>query len=231
MKIKLNLGKKQMFFIILLIFISGISGVIAVVPNPGHSWTQMECDNSLCITSGKVGVGLTNPTEKLDVQGNIKIGQPAATPFPSILFNHKGANMVKLEVANLPTSGKFSVQSAVGAGYDMFWLYTSDGSGGFRGPIEFLNGINGNINANTGTIYEQGKKLCKANGQDCPTFTCTTVTGTGSALCPSGYTMTGGGCSDLNDLIGESRPSGNGWQCRDGNNAAANAYVVCCKIA
>ncbi len=42
-------------------------------PANGHTWSEMECSQGLCITSGnKVGIGIDNPTEKLQVSGNIK---------------------------------------------------------------------------------------------------------------------------------------------------------------
>ncbi|MDD4531309.1 MAG: hypothetical protein PHH21_01210 [Candidatus Pacebacteria bacterium] len=41
-------------------------------PPVGHSWSEMECSEALCVTSdNKVGIGTYNPTEKLEVVGNI----------------------------------------------------------------------------------------------------------------------------------------------------------------
>lgn len=42
-------------------------------PANGHSWGEMECTSDLCVKTGAgVGVGTDNPTEKLQVTGNIK---------------------------------------------------------------------------------------------------------------------------------------------------------------
>jgi len=42
-------------------------------PAAGHSWSEMQCTAGICVTAGnKVGMGTDNPTEKLDVVGNIK---------------------------------------------------------------------------------------------------------------------------------------------------------------
>lgn len=55
------------------VFHSEIVKAYAPKPANGHSWTEMECTSGLCVTSdNKVGVGLDNPTEKLQVVGNIK---------------------------------------------------------------------------------------------------------------------------------------------------------------
>ncbi|MDD4074419.1 MAG: hypothetical protein PHU17_02785 [Candidatus Pacebacteria bacterium] len=43
----------------------------AVAPNPGHSWSELECTNDLCVTSTGVGIGTLNPTAKLHVNGLI----------------------------------------------------------------------------------------------------------------------------------------------------------------
>ena len=43
-------------------------------PINGHSWTEMECSEGLCVTAGnKVGIGTDSPTEKLQVVGNLKV--------------------------------------------------------------------------------------------------------------------------------------------------------------
>ncbi len=40
-------------------------------PNPGHSWSEMECSTGLCVTSGnKVGIGTDSPSKKLEVNGD-----------------------------------------------------------------------------------------------------------------------------------------------------------------
>ena len=73
--IKLSIEKKHLYVMILsIVVVAFISGVVAYtysVPNPGHSWNQMACDNNLCVNTntGNVGIGTTAPGAKLDVEG------------------------------------------------------------------------------------------------------------------------------------------------------------------
>jgi hypothetical protein len=47
-------------------------------PANGHSWSEMECTTGLCVTGdNKVGIGTDSPTEKLEVIGNILVGEDA----------------------------------------------------------------------------------------------------------------------------------------------------------
>ncbi|MFA6368578.1 MAG: hypothetical protein WCX10_08485, partial [Bacteroidales bacterium] len=83
---------KKRFYIIssTLLLIGLFAGVIqyvgmfdalyAAATNPGHSWSQMECSTALCIdtTNNRVGVGTMNPTQTLEINGNVKAKSPAA---------------------------------------------------------------------------------------------------------------------------------------------------------
>lgn len=48
-----------------------ITSAAGTKPNPGHSWSEMECSSDLCVTSGKIGVGTESPSKKLEVNGDI----------------------------------------------------------------------------------------------------------------------------------------------------------------
>jgi len=37
----------------------------------GHSWSEMECSSTLCVGE-KIGIGTSNPSMKLDVNGTLK---------------------------------------------------------------------------------------------------------------------------------------------------------------
>jgi hypothetical protein len=45
-------------------------------PNPGHSWSELECDSNLCVdtTNSRIGIGNPTPGYKLDVNGDVNIG-------------------------------------------------------------------------------------------------------------------------------------------------------------
>ncbi|RMD66394.1 hypothetical protein D6817_04180, partial [Candidatus Pacearchaeota archaeon] len=47
---------------VLALLISLVGFALALVPNPGHSWNEIECNSVLCVKqSGKIGVGTTTP--------------------------------------------------------------------------------------------------------------------------------------------------------------------------
>jgi len=61
-------------------YIGVIDTIYAAINNPGHSWSEMECSTALCIdtTNNRVGVGTMNPTQTLEINGNVKAKSPAA---------------------------------------------------------------------------------------------------------------------------------------------------------
>ena len=50
----------------------------ATAPNPGHSWSELECTTELCVTSTGVGIGTADPQTTLEVNGNIIASEPTA---------------------------------------------------------------------------------------------------------------------------------------------------------
>jgi len=87
------MNKKLLFFLI----VTGFSLVSAVYqyirefqsefasaaysskPAAGHSWSEMECTNGLCVTTdNKVGIGTDSPSQKLEVVGNVKVADICA---------------------------------------------------------------------------------------------------------------------------------------------------------
>jgi len=56
------------------VFHSEIIKAYTAKPANGHTWSEMECNSGLCITTdNKIGVGVDNPTEKLQVVGNVLV--------------------------------------------------------------------------------------------------------------------------------------------------------------
>lgn len=55
---------------------------LATNPNPGHSWAEIECNDTFCVDSAnnRIGIGTTSPENKLsivggvDVEGDFKVG-------------------------------------------------------------------------------------------------------------------------------------------------------------
>ncbi len=89
---KIQIKKSYVFAIVFLMLIALISSVCQYMnimktedvsavtvgtPNPGHTWSSMECSaDSLCIdpAGNKLGIGTNTPSQKLEVNGNIKLG-------------------------------------------------------------------------------------------------------------------------------------------------------------
>jgi len=76
--VKIYNGMKKISLLVLTIMLlSGITfSIIQVVfaaekPNPGHSWSELECGTNLCISTstGLVGIGAMTPNSKLQVFG------------------------------------------------------------------------------------------------------------------------------------------------------------------
>ena len=78
---------KKRFYIIssTLLLIGLFAGIVqymgmfdtlyAAASNPGHSWSEMDCDDTLCIAEDKnIGIGTMTPSQKLEINGNIKLG-------------------------------------------------------------------------------------------------------------------------------------------------------------
>jgi len=87
--IKKYINKKEfIIFFIVLVFLSlsfaiyqytkelqiQFATAVGTKPSNGHLWSEMECDSAgLCVDSvnGRVGVGVTNPSNKLEVNGDV----------------------------------------------------------------------------------------------------------------------------------------------------------------
>jgi len=55
----------------LMIVGSYVLGSESSLNNPGHSWNEMDCDTTMCVSSSnsRVGIGTTAPSDKLEVSG------------------------------------------------------------------------------------------------------------------------------------------------------------------
>jgi hypothetical protein len=74
-------------------------------PNPGHSWSQMECDANLCVSGGSVGIGTTNPQATLEIVGN---GSGNFSDFPAlVVLNQTDSNPWALLFQNQQAPNNF----------------------------------------------------------------------------------------------------------------------------
>ena len=134
--------------------------------NPGHPWSEMECSGStLCIDSenGKVGIGTNEPTEKLDVSGNIKASGDICNGSGSCLSGSLGSG--------------FSIDGICGSG-----------EGSVFKPTTYLCAL-GTASTVTGSSPGPWYWSCSGLG-DGKTDLCTTVAGgatTGQYLCTTTF--------------------------------------------
>lgn len=158
-------------------------------PANGHSWTEMECTEGLCVTAdNKVGVGTDSPTTKFEVNGVIKGTDVcnttgnclsalasltnacggAATNYASTATTYTGTYCVM--GTPTPTSPSFPA-----AGGSTTWTCpVTNGSpiactATREAPIEYLiGGIHTTIQC--GNVFNTGSgKLCVMSGSSCPT--------------------------------------------------------------
>lgn len=79
--------------------------------------------------NGKVGIGTTTPTDKLDVNGNIKTsGHLISTPTTTTDIS-KVPTTSQLAVVNTSTSGTFGLASLMQAGTELQVFINNTGSG------------------------------------------------------------------------------------------------------
>lgn len=122
--------------IVLFSYANQLTSLIAeaVAPNPGHSWSNLECTTDLCVTSTGVGIGTASPTAKLHVNGNIIASNPTAD-------NHVATkDYVDSKPSGFSTCQTLSASSTVAC--PAGWTLTGGGCQN-RGPS--VNGINFSI--------------------------------------------------------------------------------------
>jgi len=125
--LKVNLVKKDFVWISLLIIFVGVGLVYAYGGNRpavmGHSAGELHLSagvNGVAIFNDNVGIGLINPSEKLDVNGNVK-----ATAF---LYSSDRRLKKNIEVLSGVSSLKKIIELE---GVSFRWIKNNDASTGF----------------------------------------------------------------------------------------------------
>ncbi len=77
MKIEINIRDTHVLIALLFITAASAIGLVAgyggtAPATMGHTWGEMVCDTTFCMTGGNVGIGMTTPGQKLDVSGNVR---------------------------------------------------------------------------------------------------------------------------------------------------------------
>lgn len=168
-----NMNRKLIFILIVTLFALSFSvfqyvkefqseiadAAYTSKPTMGHSWTEMECSEGLCVTTdNKVGIGTSTPGSKLDVAGTIN----------SSSFSTSG---------NITSAGSITATGDVcGAGACLSQIAS------FVGSQPLVNNVH-NYTACTnagGTVTPSDVSfpMCKFSASSCPTSANSNGTGT-----------------------------------------------------
>lgn len=171
--------------------------------------------NSIIFDDGSnVGIGTSSPSTKLQV-----LGTATATTFSG-----SGASLTNLPAANL--TGTLPAIS----GANLTSLSAGNISSGTVAAARLGSG------SSITTKYLRGDNTWQTISSG-GFSTCVTVSnisgssGTFTATCAAGYTMTGGGCSCAS-ARGWQAPTANGWSCTCADSESASgtsAYARCCQ--
>ncbi len=89
MEIEISIGNRQVMIILMLVTIASAIGIaLAAVPNPGHSWTEVECAD--CITSSNLADNSVTGAKIQD--GTITNADIASTGLNADTLDGKHAN-------------------------------------------------------------------------------------------------------------------------------------------
>lgn len=112
-----------------------ISAATIGTPNPGHSWTEMECSgDSLCVdtTNSRVGIGTNNPTAKLDVNGIINLNSNRITSVGAPISSADAATKEYVDAAGGGYTSCYVIQTtnnSAACASEYTTLATSAGNG------------------------------------------------------------------------------------------------------
>lgn len=178
-----------------------VTDVVAVdvgTPNPGHSWSQMECNaDTLCIDTinKKIGIGTNSPTKTLSVVGNIGASGDiclnsgiclSQMTVSGVCGSSNGATLFSAPTTNLCNIGIASAVSDTGP-----WTWTCNGNNGGNNAsclTYYGNGVCGSSNG-ANLISIPTTNLCKSgtasavSGTGPWTWTCSGSSGGTTASC------------------------------------------------
>ena len=160
----------------------------AVAPNPGHSWSELECTTGLCVTGTNVGIGTISPAAKLTIGNNVGdlfdawsdyqiVLYTGATPQGSYGLGIKGSTLA----FNSNSSYDFDVQ-----GSTKMTIVDSNVGIGTASPTAKLH-VNGNIIASDPTAASHVATKKYVDGKTTPGVPSGAIMMFKTA-CPSGWT-------------------------------------------
>jgi len=190
--------KKQYLFIALAVFFLGliflgfqyykafkvenVSAVTTGTPNPGHSWSEMECSSdTLCVDTinKRLGIGTNNPTKTVDIIGEVKVSGDVCNGTGKCLSSVYQTNVIAGTNPTCPTGQDIIMKAYNGTWYTAenptitSWtkvscgaVITNDGS-----PLlVYGNHTADNCTSAGGTVVTTGGSYdqCKFTAASCP---------------------------------------------------------------
>jgi len=120
--------------------------LIGIESNDDLLFIQNNAERMRINTSGNVGIGVTNPDQKLDVNGNMRVGTPTAGS--KIILQGAIGSVDQFNISNLLSDGNF-IKIAANSTPSAFMVMNNEGNVGIGtiGPSQKLD-VNGNVTAN-----------------------------------------------------------------------------------
>jgi len=196
--------------------LTGISG------EGGGGWTNTSTETTTLLD---VGIGNNNPSQELDVTGDVEIGGGASDYDGTDEFIHINSQNQDwyIGVRNLVTDSGNDFHIGLTQAQDGIFHIQPDGKIGIgtTAPTHKLSVV-GDINVTGNLIlgYEIIQTICY-DGSSC------------SAVCPTGKKVIGGGCGNSEYItITQNYPNAeNEWDCGISSTASVvEAYAICARI-
>jgi len=206
-------------------------GILKLMNNPGDDTVQLHTNGVSFLNGGNVGIGITNPANALEVDGNIlSSGTVTGTNFIGSgvgltgLPSGGGGDAVLAATQTWTGQNTFNNQVTVSTGMAV------SGQVDLSGPFFVIGTSSFTSTTSTHTFsgwVDIGLTYTTWSG------TCNPGATPRKLSCAAGYKVTGGGCYAVPSMpTSGSYPAADlsGWYCSFANNGACSIYAICARV-